>query len=79
MYFILVSAIENVLKAVLTDAENAVIIAIELQTAAAAATRDHTKKLRQAMDLHGEVTSCLYAIKDQLRLGLLAWAAGHPH
>lgn len=47
-------AIENILKAVLTDAENAVIIATELQTAAAAATRDHTKKLRQAMDLHGE-------------------------
>ncbi|KAK2165818.1 hypothetical protein LSH36_45g11018 [Paralvinella palmiformis] len=47
-------AVENILKVVLTDAENAVIIAIELQTAAAAATRDHTKKLRQAMDLQGE-------------------------
>jgi len=56
---LLFPAVENILKVVLTDAENAVIIAIELQTAAAAATRDHTKKLRQAMDLQGEVIQCI--------------------
>ena len=44
------------MSSLLAETEPVVVIAIELQNAAAAATYDHTKKLRQVMELDGEVS-----------------------
>jgi len=51
-----VKALESILRAVLAETESAVVIAVEMQTAATKATHDHTKKLRQVMDSEGEVS-----------------------
>lgn len=48
------AALESILSSLLAETEAAVVIAIELQNAAAAATYDHMKKLRQAMELADE-------------------------
>ncbi|KAK2162470.1 hypothetical protein LSH36_98g06001 [Paralvinella palmiformis] len=48
------AALESILRAVLAETESAVVIAVEMQTAATKATHDHTKKLRQVMDSEGE-------------------------
>ena len=55
VFYLPPTALENTLEMGLEDLERSVKSVIDLQHAAASATRDHTQKLRQAMELQGDV------------------------